>query len=168
MRCSDRPTSTGCRPLASAALAALSTRATLEAKQATATRPFAVITTSISASRTSPSEPDLPGDIAFVLSQTMASTPFSPASISACSSVLGPTIGSGSSFQSPVCMISPAGVLMISAFGSGMEWVSVISFTENGARSTVPDIGISITGTRSPKSVSASLRRNTAAVNGVA
>ena len=37
-----------------------------------------------------------------------------------------PISGSGSIFQSPVWRMVPDGVLIASALGSGMEWVSVI------------------------------------------
>ncbi len=123
---------------------------------------------SSSVSRTSASEPDSPGTRTLVESQTIASTPSSPARISAASSVVGPTSGSGSSFQSPVCMTRPTGVSMTSALGSGIEWVSVISSISKGPTEKRPLKGITVSGTRSSRPASASLRRSTAAVNGVA
>ena len=74
------------RPCASATLAAVSIRATFEAKQATATRFFRPPTSSISAARTSASEPESPSTSALVESQTMASTGSSASALSAFSS----------------------------------------------------------------------------------
>ena len=58
--------------------------------------------------RTSASLPEWPSTMAFVESQIIASTPRSPSSAKAASSVGGPTSGAGSSFQSPVCSTSRA------------------------------------------------------------
>ena len=48
------------------------------------------------------------------------------------SSVGGPIIGVGSSFQSPVCSTLPSGVRMISAFDSGIECATETSSMSNG------------------------------------
>ena len=69
---------------------------------------------------------------ALVESQTIARMPSSPISRSRSSSVGSPISGSGSSFQSPVCNTVPAEVRITTAFGSGIEWVSVISSRSNG------------------------------------
>ena len=85
------------------------------------------------------------------------------------SSVTSPISGSGSSFQSPVWSTVPSGVRIASALGSGIEWVRVISSSSNGARlKLAADSGISVIGTASTRPASRSLRRSTAAVNGVA
>ena len=56
----------------------------------------------------------------------------------ASSSVASPSKGWGSIFQSPVCRITPSGVRMATPFGSGMEWVSVISSSSNGPSVSLP------------------------------
>ena len=56
----------------------LSTRATLLAKQVTATRPRIGRISAAMLARTSPSEPEWPSTMALVLSHTIASTPSSP------------------------------------------------------------------------------------------
>ena len=139
MRQSDRPTRATRRSWAAATLAMVSTRATLLAKQATATRFFILPTRSCRLSRTSASEPEWPSTRALVESQTMASTPSSPRRRKAASSVTSPTSGSGSSFQSPVWSTLPTGVRMAMAFGSGIECVRVISSRSNGGMLNLPD-----------------------------
>ena len=138
MRHNERPTNATLRSCASPTRAIVSNRATFEAKHATATRLSYLPTNSIKFSRTSPSEPDIPGTNTFVRSQTIARTPSSPTSANFCSSVDRPTKGSGSNFQSPVCMTVPDGVRKTTAFGSGIEWVIVISSTSKGPTENLP------------------------------
>ena len=80
----------------------------------------------------------------------------------------GPISGSGSSFQSPVCNTVPAGVRMTSACASGMECVMRMNCSENGGSSKLPPGGTTRTGTSVSNCASPSLRRSTAAANGVA
>ena len=138
------PDSTGCRPAATAASATLSTRATLEAKQVTATRPLRPLTSSSRLARTVASEPASPSTKTLVLSHTMASAPSSPMRCSIASSVTSPSSGSGSIFQSPVCKIVPNRVRIASALGSRIECVMVISSSSNGGRLNLPPSGISM------------------------
>ena len=168
MRCSARPDSTGCRPAATAASAALSTRARLEAKQVMATRPLPTFTSFSRLARTVASEPASPSTKTLVLSHTMASAPSSPMRRSIASSVTSPSSGSGSIFQSPVWNTVPSLVRMASALGSRIECVMVISSSSNGGRLNLPPSGISVTGTVSTRPASTSLRRSTEAANGVA
>ena len=119
-------------------------------------------------SRTAPSDPDSPSTVALVESPTSASTPASPARRSAASSSGAPTSGSGSIFQSPVCMTRPNGVSMSSAFGSGIEWVSEMKVSAKGARSSRPESGTSVSGTSSSSPPSRSFSRSSAAAKGVA
>ena len=98
----------------------------------------------------------------------MASTPSPPRRRSAASSVMGPMTGSGSSFQSPVCRILPKGVRSTTALGSGIEWVMEMSSISKGPRAKLPDIGISVIFASPRRLASASFRRRTAAVKGVA
>ena len=146
----------------------VSRRATLVAKQATATRFGAPRIMSVRLSNRSASEPDEPGLNTLVESQTMASTPSSPSWRSAASSDAGPTTGSGSNFQSPVCSTVPRGVRMAMALGSGIEWVRVISSRSKGPTRKRPLNGTSVIGTRSSRPASRSLWRSTERVNLVA
>ncbi|MNE52883.1 hypothetical protein D3C80_1475800 [compost metagenome] len=100
-------------------------RATLEAKQPTATRPLRPWISSASLTFTSPSDPATPSTKTLVESHTMASTPSSPSFWMNSTSVRSPTTGSLSIFQSPVCSTVPRGVLMARPFGSAIEWVMV-------------------------------------------
>ena len=72
-------------------------------------------------SRTSDSDPALPGYKTFVESQIIAITPFFPISINFCLSILLPMRGLGSIFQSPVCKTVPNGVFILSPLGSRIE-----------------------------------------------
>ncbi len=119
-------------------------RATLEAKQPTATLPFSERIRPVSATRTSASDPATPSWNTLVLSQTMASTPASPIRCSLATSVGAPTTGSASSFQSPVCRMVPSGVVMAMPFGSGTEWVKVMKSMAKGPICTLPDSGTSV------------------------
>ena len=98
----------------------------------------------------------------------MASTPSSPMRCSVASSVTSPSSGSGSIFQSPVWRTVPSGVRIASPFGSGIEWVRVISSSSNGPSVIVPPSGTSVIGTSSSRPASRSFSRSTKAVNGVA
>ena len=51
----------------------------------------------------------------------MAITPFSPIDFNFFSSTLFPIRGFGSTFQSPVCKITPSGVVMLNPLGSKIE-----------------------------------------------
>ena len=81
MRCIERPARATRRPAASAARITLSMRATLEAKQPTATLPFSPPISFVSASRTPPSDPATPSTKTLVESHTIASTPSSPSAV---------------------------------------------------------------------------------------
>ena len=98
----------------------------------------------------------------------MASTPSSPSLRIAVWSVGEPSSGSGSIFQSPVCSTVPSGVRIASPFGSGIEWVSVISSSSNGPSRMWPESGTSLISTSSSRSFSRSFSRSRKAVNGVA
>ena len=95
------------RPACSAARMALSSRAMFEAKVVRATLPGCRAISSTRLSRTSASEPEVPGLSTLVLSPIIASTPPLPKASRPSISVLSPTIGAGSSFQSPVCITLP-------------------------------------------------------------
>ena len=168
IRCMERPSRQTRRPAASAARITLSIRATLEAKQPTATLPFSLLISSIRATRTSASDPATPSWKTLVESHTMARMPSSPMRRSFAASVGAPSIGSGSSFQSPVCRTVPSGVVMAMPFGSGMEWVRVISSMPNGPMSKRPDSGTSMIFTWSRRPLSRSFSRTRKAVKGVA
>ena len=127
-----RPTTTTSRPAAAAASATARMRATLEAKVVTATRPVAPAISSRSVFATSASDGERPSRTALVESPISARQPSSPSRLSFASSVGGPMIGVGSSFQSPVCSTLPSGVRMISAFDSGIECETDTSSTSNG------------------------------------
>ncbi len=83
-------------------------------------------------------------------------------------SVGEPSSGSGSIFQSPVCSTVPSGVLIARPFGSGIEWVSVISVSSNGPSRIEPESGTSMIRASSRRSASRSFSRSRKAVNGVA
>ena len=87
---------------------------------------------------TSASDPDLPALKTFVESQIIARTPSSPISFNLLELILSPIKGLGSTFQSPVCKTTPAGVFILSPLGSKIEWVKVIYSTSKGFKSTFP------------------------------
>jgi hypothetical protein len=62
----------------------------------------------------------------------------------------------------------PTAVRITTAFGSGIEWVSVISSRSNGPIVNRPDIGTVVILTLLANCASVSLARNSEAVNGVA
>ncbi len=138
------------------------------AKQVTATRPRSEAITSARVSRTSDSEPEWPSTIALVESQIIASTPCSPSAANAASSVGGPTSGCGSSFQSPVCSTVPAVVVIASACASGTECATRRKRSANGPSVKALPGGTTCSFTSDSNCTSASLRRSTAAANGLA
>ena len=168
MRCMERPRRHTRRSLASAARITLSIRATLEAKQPTATLPFSVPISLDITSRTPASDPATPSTKTLVLSQTMASTPSSPRRRMAPSSVSFPITGSGSIFQSPVWKTRPNGVRIARPLGSAVEWVMVTSSMSKGPSCTRPPTGTMLIFTSSRMPASRSFSRTRKAVNGVA
>src|SRR6266851_2592439 len=114
-----------------AASATARSRATLEAKVVTATRPLAAFTSSVMVLATSASDGERPSRTALVESPISASTPASPSSRNRRSSVGTPMIGVGSIFQSPVCSTVPAEVWIASAWDSGIE--CAFSLEQRGA-----------------------------------
>ena len=73
-----------------------------------------------------------------VESQIIAKTPFSPISFNLSELILSPISGLESTFQSPVCSTTPAGVSIIKPFGSSIECVRVIYSIVNGPKFIVP------------------------------
>ena len=143
-------------------------RATLDANVVTAMRPVAPAISSRSVFATSASEGERPSRTALVESPISARQPSSPSALSFASSVGGPMIGVGSSFQSPVCSTLPSGVRMISAFDSGIECDTETSSTSNGPTSKRLPSGTTLTGTSTASGSLSRLASNSAAVNGVA
>ena len=76
----------------------------------------------------------MPGTSALVESASSRSTPSAPSRANPPRSVRRPSSGSWSILKSPVCRISPAGVLIATASASGMEWL-----TERNSRSQGPN-----------------------------
>ena len=87
---------------------------------------------------TSNSEPDLPALNTLVESQIIARTPSSPISFNLFELISSPISGLGSTFQSPVCNTTPAGVWILSPFGSKIECVNVIYSISKGSNLTFP------------------------------
>ena len=168
IRCIDRPARQTRRPQASAARMTLSTRATLEAKQPTATLPFSEPISSARATFTSASDPATPSTKTLVESHTIASTPSSPRRRMVSTSVRSPMTGSASIFQSPVCSTVPSGVLIASPLGSGIEWVMVTKVTSKSPSLIEPPSSTSFSSTSSSRPASRSFSRIRKAVNGVA
>ena len=119
---------------------------------------------SVRLSRTSASEPEVPGERALVLSPMMASTPRLPASSRASTSLRSPSIGAGSSFQSPVWRTRPSRVSSRRALDSGIEWVMWMKRQPKGPSSKLWFGLIRWIGTSPVRPTSPSLRRSTAAV----
>ena len=118
----ERPTRHTLRSLAFAAIMTDSNRATLEAKDATATPLPAYFPINLTnSSRTPSSLPAKPGEKTFVLSQIMAKMPSSPTAFKALESTGSPICGASSIFQSPVCRIVPSSVRIAKALGSAIE-----------------------------------------------
>ena len=86
---------------------------------------------------TSSSEPDLPTLKTLVESQIIAKTPSSPISFNRLELISPPIKGLGSTFQSPVCNITPAGVSILNPLGSNIECVNVIYSILNGSKINV-------------------------------
>ena len=137
----ERPTTETRRPVSSATSIACCIRCTFEAKLATRTRPCFVGMIVRNASPTSFSDPLIPGRSAFVESPSRRSTPRLPISASLPTSVLRPSTGVWSSFQSPVCRTRPAGVSSRIDTVSGIECAIRTNSTWNGPISIAPPSG---------------------------
>ena len=131
----ERPTTATLRPFAMATSAACWTRWMFDANEATMIRPVRSGMSWRNASPTSRSEPVIPGRSAFVESPSSRSTPRLPSAASAPTSVLRPSTGVWSSFQSPVCRTRPAAVSITTAVASGIECAIRISSMRNGPSS---------------------------------
>ena len=70
---------------------------------------------------TSNSDPDLPALNTLVESQVIANTPSLPISFNLFELISSPINGLGSTFQSPVCNTTPAGVWILRPLGSNIE-----------------------------------------------
>ena len=168
MRSSERPATHKARPVSSATSPSVWSRAALEAKVVTSTRPRALATVSIRPVRTVLSEPDASALNTLVESQTSTSTPLSPIAVS-CSAEAGlPITGSASSFQSPVWKTRPAGVSISSAFASGIECDIGTNSKPNGPTLNPSPGWITRSLMRSAIRSSSSLWRMRPAVKGVA
>ncbi len=132
----ERPMTVTLRPHSTATSAACCMRWMFDAKDATRIRPVRSGKSVRNASPTSRSEPVFPGRSAFVESPSMRSTPRLPISASLPTSVLRPSTGVWSSFQSPVCTTRPAAVSITSATESGIECATRIISTVNGPSSS--------------------------------
>ncbi len=117
----ERPTMATFRPTWIATSIACCIRWTLDANETTRIRPLRSGISVRNASPTSRSEPVIPGRSAFVESPSIRSTPRFPSSASRPTSVLSPSTGVWSSFQSPVCTTRPAAVSRTIATQSGIE-----------------------------------------------
>ena len=134
MRCSARPDITTWRPAFSAARAMEMTRPTLEAKVVSATRCGASAISAASVAATSSSlglSPSLSA-LVRVADRARSGCPRRRARGSRASSVGAAAIGRGSSFQSPVWITRPTGVVIASAQLSGIEWATLIASMVNG------------------------------------
>ena len=137
-----------------------------EAKVVSTTRFSSVPISACRLSRTSASDPDVPGLRMLVESAIIASTPSRPNASRSSVAVSGPTRGAGSSFQSPVCSTLPSGVRSASAWDSGIEWVTRNRLQSNGpTMKRSPGLTTCTTAPWIP--ASSSLRASTAAVNRV-
>ena len=134
VRFSARPAIQTERLFALAAVIMLSIRATLLAKQVTATIFSASAITFVKPAQATASDGVCPGTMALVESPISAITPSSPKARNRALSASSPSIGVASNFQSPVCKTTPSGVRKISAAGSGMEWVIETNSTEKGPK----------------------------------
>ena len=121
IRSSERPATHNCRPVSRATSPSVTSRAALDAKLVTTTRPRALPTTSSIPRRTSASEPDACLLKMLVESQINASTPASPIATRSASVAGFPSSGAASSFQSPEWNTRPCGVSISSALASGIE-----------------------------------------------
>ena len=137
----ERPTIATMRPLAIATSAACWTRCMFDANEATMMRPVRNGMSCRNASPTSRSEPVIPGRSAFVESPSRRSMPRLPRSASAPTSVLSPSTGVWSSFQSPVCSTRPASVSITIAIESGIECAMRTNSSVNGPKRMVAPPG---------------------------
>jgi hypothetical protein len=111
----------------------------------------------------------MPSRMALVESQISAATPSRPISRKRVSSVGALVKGCSSSFQSPVCSTVPSGVVMATAFGSGIECDMAISSTSKGPMLRRPPIGTTSSGKSSTFTfISPNFERSISAVKGVA
>ncbi len=165
----ERPTTTTFRPHSTATSAACCMRWMLEANEATRIFPRRSGKIERNASPTRRSEPVLPGRSAFVESPSRRSTPRFPIAASAPTSVLRPSTGVWSSFQSPVWTTRPAGVSTTSAVESGIECATRTSSTRNGPSSSGGSPGSAATSSAfCPSPCSSSFDFTSARVSGVA
>ena len=107
----ERPTIATFRRTWTATSIACCIRWTFDANETTRMRPLRSGISVRNASPTSRSEPVMPGRSAFVESPSSRSTPWLPSSANRPTSVLRPSTGVWSSFQSPVCTTRPGGCL---------------------------------------------------------
>ena len=124
LRTIDRPTNDTLRPSATDASMICCTRATLEAKQATMTRPSAPRISRCRFGPISLSDGPTPGISEFVESHRNKSTPASPSRDMPGRSVGRPSSGDWSSLMSPVCSTVPAPVCIAIARQPGIEWLT--------------------------------------------
>ena len=168
IRSSDRPVTHSLRPVSCATLPSVDSRAALDAKVVTTTRPRARATLSASPLRTLASLPDGSVLKALVESHTSTSMPRLPIAVSS-SGVEGlPITGVASSFQSPVWNTRPAFVSISSAFASGIECDRGTISTRNGPTLNGSRAWTMRILTRSSIRSSSSLPRTSPAVKGVA
>jgi len=134
MRCIARPRRQIERPAACPASASVFSRATFEAKVVATTIPGCAAINSVSGPASVASERPGWGEKTLVLSQARSCTP--PASwailCQSSGSKASPTTGVPSSLKSPEWTIRPAGVSMISAELSGIEWLTGTNCTRKG------------------------------------
>ena len=128
----DLPTRATLRSFAIATSAACCIRWMFDAKLATRMRPVRIGISWRNASPTRRSEPVIPGRSAFVESPSIRSTPRLPIDASLPTSVLRPSTGVWSSFQSPVWRTRPAGVSITIATQSGIECAIRMNSSLNG------------------------------------
>ena len=124
------------RPAAAASPATFWMRGTEVAKQETSTRPRVRASTSSKAGTTASSPGVCPGCSTLVLSESSASTPRSPHSASASTSVRSSGFARASILKSPLASTTPAGVSIASARLSTTLCATRIGCTRNGPIST--------------------------------
>ena len=156
------------RPVSRATSPSVCSRAAFDAKVVTTTRPRALAIASASPRRTVLSDPEASVLKTLVESHTSTSMPLSPIAASASGLVGLPITGVASSFQSPVWNTRPAGVSMMSAFGSGIECDSSTKVKPNGPSWKDLPGWIMWSFTRFAIPSSSSLPRINPVVNGVA
>ena len=143
MRRMARPRRQILRPAATPASASVRRRAILLAKVVATTICFCAMTKSrIGLARIASERPGW-GEKILVESQVRTLIPCPSWAISChrIGSKASPTTGVPSSLKSPVCTMRPAGVSMISAELSGIEWLTGTNCTRNGPTSTTAGRG---------------------------